>query len=115
MVVAETAYYPYVASITAAITAAAPWMPRLWRRVAWASLAVLVVVRLLLGSNLPAELVLALALGVAAGSGVLFLLGSPNRQPTGRQIVEHFDAQASIRRESTPRTSTHADPRLTSW
>ena len=87
VVVAETAYYPYVASITAAITAAAPWMPRLWRRVAWASLAVLVVVRLLLGSNLPAELVLALALGVAAGSGVLFLLGSPNRQPTGRQIV----------------------------
>jgi undecaprenyl-diphosphatase len=87
VVVAETAYYPYVAAITAAITAAAPWMPRLWRRVAWASLAVLVVVRLLLGSNLPAELVLALALGVAAGSGVLFLLGSPNRQPSGAEIV----------------------------
>ena len=48
VVVAETAYYPYVAAITAAITAAAPWMPRLWRRVAWVSLAIVVVVRLLL-------------------------------------------------------------------
>ena len=88
VVVAETAYYPYVAAITGAITAAAPWMPRRWRRVAWTSLAVLVVVRLLLGSNLPAELELALALGAAAGSAVLFVLGSPNRQPTGRQIVD---------------------------
>ena len=33
VVVAETAYYPYVAAITAAISAAAPWMPRIWRRV----------------------------------------------------------------------------------
>ena len=33
---------------------AAPWMPLIWRRVAWVSLAVLVVVRLVLGSNLPA-------------------------------------------------------------
>jgi len=87
VVVAETAYYPYAGAITAAITAAAPWMPRIWRRVAWVSLALVVVVRLLLGSNLPAELVLALALGVAAGSGVLFLLGSPNRQPSGPEIV----------------------------
>lgn len=87
VVVAETAYYPYVASITAAINAAAPWMPRLWRRISWVSLALLVVVRLLLGSNLPAELVLAFALGAAAGSGVLFLLGSPNRKPSGSQIV----------------------------
>lgn len=87
VVVAETAYYPYVAAITAAITAAAPWMPRFWRRVAWASLVILVVIRLLLGSNLPAELVLALALGAAAGSAVLFLLGSPNRQPSGPEIV----------------------------
>lgn len=112
VVVAETAYYPYVAAITAAITAAAPWMPRMWRRVAWVSLAVLVVVRLLLGSNLPAELVLALALGAAAGSGVLFLRGSPNRQPTGPQIVatlrrtgidpERIDAANVDARGSTP-------------
>jgi undecaprenyl-diphosphatase len=87
VVVAETAYYPYVAAITAAITAAAPWMPRLWRRVAWVSLGMMVIIRLFLGSNLPAELVLALSLGVAAGSGVLFLLGSPNRHPSGSEIV----------------------------
>jgi undecaprenyl-diphosphatase len=71
-----------------------------------------VVVRLLLGSNLPAELVLAIALGAAAGSGVLFLLGSPNRQPTGHQIIatlrrtgidpQRIDAADVDARGSTP-------------
>jgi len=88
VVVAETAYYPYVAAIAAAISAAAPWMTRRWERVAWASLGVMVIIRLVLGSNLPAELVLALSLGVASGSGILFTFGSPSRQPTGPQIVE---------------------------
>jgi undecaprenyl-diphosphatase len=88
VVVAETAYYPYVAAIAAAISAAAPWMTRRWERVAWASLGLMVIVRLVLGSNLPAELVLALSLGAAAGAGVLFAFGSPSRQPTGLEIVE---------------------------
>lgn len=88
VVVAETAYYPYVAAITAGISAAAPWMTRRWERVSWASLGLMVIIRLVLGSNLPAELVLALSLGVATGAGILFAFGSPSRQPTGEQIVE---------------------------
>ncbi len=43
--------------------------------------------RLTLGSNLPAELVLALSIGVAIGSGILFIVGSPNRHPSGEEIV----------------------------
>ncbi|MEN8112846.1 MAG: hypothetical protein ABFS21_00545 [Actinomycetota bacterium] len=82
------AYYPYVAAMTGAITAAAPWMPRRWQRVAWAALFALVLIRLILGTSLPAELILAMSIGVAAGAGVLFALGSPNRRPTGHQIVE---------------------------
>lgn len=88
VVVAETAYYPYVGSITAAISAAAPWLTRRWERVSWASLGLMVIIRLVLGSNLPAELVLALSLGAATGAGILFAFGSPSRQPTGEQIVE---------------------------
>lgn len=87
IVVAQTAYYPYVAALSAAITAASPWMPRRWERIAWGALTVLVILRLVFSSTLPAELVLALALGVASGSALLFALGSPNRQPTGPEIV----------------------------
>ena len=87
VIVAQTAYYPYVAALTAAITAATPWLPRRWQRATWAALISMIIVRLTLGSNLPAELVLALSLGVAAGSGVLFIVGSPNRHPSGEEIV----------------------------
>ncbi len=87
VVVAQTAYYPYVAALTAAITAATPWLSRRWQRVSWAALTFLIIVRLTLGSNLPAELVLALSIGVAVGSGILFVVGSPNRQPSGEEIV----------------------------
>ena len=87
VIVAQTAYYPYVAALTAAITAATPWLHRRWQRVSWMALGLLVIVRLVLGSNLPAELVLAMSVGVAAGSGILFILGSPNRHPSGGEIV----------------------------
>jgi undecaprenyl-diphosphatase len=87
VIVAQTAYYPYVAAIAAAITAATPWLPRRWQRASWAALSLLIIVRLAMGSNLPAELVLALSIGVAAGSGILFIAGSPNRHPSGEEIV----------------------------
>ncbi len=87
VVVAQTAYYPYVAALTASITAAAPWLPRRWQRASWVALIFLIIVRLTLGSNLPAELVLALSIGVAVASGILFMVGSPNRHPSGEEIV----------------------------
>ena len=87
VIVAKTAYYPYVAALTAAITAATPWLQRRWQRISWTALILLIVIRLALGSNLPAELVLALSVGVATGSAILFILGSPNRHPSGREIV----------------------------
>jgi len=48
----------------------------------------MVIIRLVLGSNIPAELVLALSLGAAAGAGVLFAFESPSRHASGLQIVE---------------------------
>jgi len=87
VVVTETAFYPYVAGLTAAIASASPWMSRRRERVLWSILTLLVIIRLSLGSNLPAELVLALSIGTASGAAVLFLSGSPSRRPTGTEIV----------------------------
>jgi len=87
VVVTETAFYPYVAALTAAISSASPWMPRRRERTTWVMLALLVVIRLAFGSNLPAELFLALSIGVASGAGILFFAGSPNRRPSGEDIV----------------------------
>lgn len=87
VVVAQTAYYPYVAALTAAITAATPWLRLRWQRASWIAFALMIIVRLTLGSNLPAELVLAMSIGVAVGSGLLFIVGSPNRHPSGEEIV----------------------------
>lgn len=119
VIVAQTAYYPYVAAITAAITAAAPWLSRRWQRVSWTALIFLIIVRLTLGSNLPAELVLALSIGVAVGSGILFIAGTPNRHPSGGEIVAtlkrsgvdvvRLDAAQVDARGSTPYFAETAD------
>ncbi|MEA2058351.1 MAG: hypothetical protein U9O63_06495, partial [Actinomycetota bacterium] len=72
---ASTPFYPYVASVTAALTVANPLMQRRWRKVAWASLWIAVILRLTIGSNLPADLIIAIGLGWAIGSAVLLLFG----------------------------------------
>ncbi len=90
-VVAETAFYPYVAGLTAAISAASPWMSLRRERIIWVMLGVLVVIRLAFGSSFPIELVFTVAIGVAAGAGVLFFAGSPNRRPTGEEIAEALE------------------------
>jgi undecaprenyl-diphosphatase len=87
VIVAKTFFYPYVAALTAAIAAAAPWISRKSERALWVILGLLVVIRLSFGTSLPAELVLALSIGAAIGAGVLFLAGSPSRRPTGDEIV----------------------------
>jgi undecaprenyl-diphosphatase len=87
VVVARTFFYPYVAPLPAAIAAAAPSISRRSDRVLWVILGLLVGIRLSFGTNLPAELVLALSIGAASGAGVLYLAGSPSRRPTGDEII----------------------------
>ena len=99
---ASTPFYPYVASVTAALTVANPLMQRRWRKVAWASLWIAVILRLTIGSNLPADLIIAIGLGWAIGSAILLLFGSPNRAPTGPQIID------ALRRSSLDPAELHA-------
>jgi undecaprenyl-diphosphatase len=77
-------------------------MQRRWRKVAWASLWIAVILRLTIGSNLPADLIIAIGLGWAIGSAILLLFGSPNRAPTGPQIID------ALRRSSLDPAELHA-------
>ena len=60
--------------------AAAPWLSRPWRRAAWIALAAVAAARLVTGTILPAELVLAFASGVTVGAAVLVVFGVPDRR-----------------------------------
>jgi glycosyltransferase 2 family protein len=69
-----------IAAAVAVIVAASPWLSRPWRRAAWLTLLLVVVVRLITGTVLPMELLLAFATGLAAGAGVLVAFGVPDRR-----------------------------------
>jgi undecaprenyl-diphosphatase len=69
-----------LAAAVAVVVAAAPWLSRPWRRAAWLALLLAAAARLLAGTVLPAELILALAAGVTAGAAVLVTLGVPDRR-----------------------------------
>jgi hypothetical protein len=72
---------PALLAAAAAVTvAAAPWLSRPWRRTAWITLAAAAAARLITGTVLPAELILALAAGVTVGAGVLVAFGVPDRR-----------------------------------
>src|SRR6266702_641716 len=68
------------AAAVAGLVAAAPWLTRPWRRMAWATLWLISLVRLITGTASPVEVVLAFAAGITVGAGVLVLLGAPDRR-----------------------------------
>jgi undecaprenyl-diphosphatase len=78
---------PVIASVTAVIVAASPWLSRPWRRTAWLALLLAVAARLVTGTVLPMEVLLAVAAGVTAGAGVLVAFGVPDRRIGADQIA----------------------------
>jgi len=72
---------PTLFAAAAAVTvAAAPWLSRPWRRTKWIALGAAGAARLITGTALPAELVLAFASGVTVGAAVLVAFGVPDRR-----------------------------------
>ncbi len=69
-----------LAGLAAVAVAAAPWLSRPWRRVAWATLLLIGAAQLITGALLPMQLVLALAAGVTVGAGLLVAFGVPDRR-----------------------------------
>ena len=70
-----------IAVVAAALTAAAPWLSRRWRRAGWALIILLVVVGLI-DSPVSFAPIEAAFVGWVAGAAVLVALGAPSRRPT---------------------------------
>ena len=69
-----------LASAVTVVVAAAPWLSRPWRRAAWLALLLAAAARLLAGTVLPMQLILAFATGVTVGAAVLVAFGVPDRR-----------------------------------
>ena len=76
-----------IAGVAAALTAAAPWLSRGWRRAGWALLFGMMVTDVL---NSPVSFAWlgAAVIGWVAGAAVLVALGAPSRRPTSRAVVD---------------------------
>lgn len=107
-----------VAVVAAAATAAAPWLERRWRRVAWA-LVVGATASRFLTAPIHFDTIYALSIGWFSGSAVLVALGTPVRRPTpasamaglrqvGVDVVE-LDRAGVDARGSTPYFGRTAD------
>lgn len=70
----------YLAALTAALVAASPWLARAWRRSGWVLVLASVVARALTATEVPLRNALLLAIGAAAGSAALLIVGAPRRR-----------------------------------
>lgn len=68
------------ATAAAIAVALAPWLNRSWCRTTWLVLSTMVGARLVTGTVLPVELLLALAVGVTVGASVLVAFGVPDKR-----------------------------------
>ncbi|WP_421118442.1 phosphotransferase [Aquihabitans daechungensis] len=107
-----------VAALVAIVTVAVPWVPRPWRRVAWALTMAVALVHFV-ESPVAFDTLLALLAGWTAGAAVVVVLGAPSQRPTGAGIAAGLAAvgqplakleQASLdARGSTPYFATAPD------
>ena len=104
----------YVCGAAGALTAAKPWFSRSWRRAGDVTLAVLVLVLAIAGTAGVPGLLLAGLAGLAAGAGLLVLVGAPNRRPAPRAVALAMRAggvdvrDLSLERAEGGRTSARA-------
>ena len=77
----------YLASLVATVVLSSPWISHRWRRAGWVTVAVVAVMRLATASPKPADVVLAVGAGVAAGSAVLLIFGAPDKRPRGKAVA----------------------------
>ena len=71
----------HTAVATAIVTAAAPYLPRRWRRVAWLLPFTVGFTRIYFGAHLPLDVVGGAALGWVIGASIHLALGAPHRVP----------------------------------
>jgi uncharacterized protein (TIRG00374 family) len=81
----------FFASLAAALVVSGPWISRRWRRLAWSLLLASVPLRILAGVDVPSGILFAIAGGWLIGSVIVLAFGSPQRNPSGRDVVEGLD------------------------
>ncbi len=72
---------PYLAAAVAVLGVCTPWLTRRWRRLLWTAIAVVTVLRVVSGTGVPLDLVLAFGIGWGVGALVNLAFGTPNPAP----------------------------------
>ncbi len=86
-----------VALLSALFVVMGPWASRRWRRAGVVALTAVTLLRLLVATRLPADLLLALPVGATCGAAVLLAFGRPDRRPTVEAIASGLaDAGLSV-------------------
>lgn len=102
----------YLAGAAAAVVVVVRWLGPRWSRTLWAAVTVLAVVRIVSGTNLPLDLVVAFGVGVAGGSAALLVVGSPDLSPPGAAVATALRRVgvrlATLVEEEAPPGVTHA-------
>jgi undecaprenyl-diphosphatase len=75
-----------LAAASAAVTAAAPWLSRRWRRAGWALVVVLAVSRSLT-TDISLDSLRCFLIGWLVGAAAVVVFGGPDRKPRGRAIA----------------------------
>ncbi len=81
-----------VASTTALVTVAGPFLSRRWRRALWWAVGVLIVLRLLAVAHPAFDFVMAFGVGLFTGSALLLLFGSPRTEPGPTELLDALRA-----------------------
>jgi glycosyltransferase 2 family protein len=78
----------YVAAAASIAVVVGAYVGRRWRHVAWTFVGIVVFFRIISGTDVPVDLVMAAAIGWAVGSGALLAFGVPTHRSTGRQVAD---------------------------
>lgn len=78
---------PALVQLTASFIVLAPFVTGRWRRAGVIALPAMVVARIIVSIQLPAEVFVGVLIGATVGSAVLFAFGRPSRRPTDRAIT----------------------------
>ncbi len=76
-----------LAATTATVVVTVTSLPRLWRRLGWTLVVLLLILRFI-GEPLSLDAFVAVLAGWAVGSVVVVLLGAPSRRPTAASVLE---------------------------
>jgi glycosyltransferase 2 family protein len=102
----------YLAGAVATVVVLVRWLGPRWSRILWTAVAVLAVVRVVSGTNLPLDLVVAFGVGIAGGSAALLAVGSPDLAPSGAAVAAALRrvgvVLTSLTEQAAPPGVTHA-------